>query len=208
MSAGQESANPGEWPKELLDRAAPVADTLRRYLASGESRLASDWLNKLTAELAMRLNDPPNRGVANLYMANVRAAQITVWVADGLEIPDDSVGSFVRDQRKKRSNLEEKKHWSISQDTWDLDRATVVNLVGELTRHVGEPTDTGTAPAHIDRLKLLVIVLVVLGFAGAPVGELRLPPELQSVLANEAAYLALAVAIATAIHNYRKPPDK
>ena len=219
MSIGGEPASLGERPKGDPYQAASLAETLRRYLANDNLQLAGDWLENLAYELSDTLrggrSDPPIQ-----YTAIQRTSQIIGWIADGLGIPDDSGGDYLRHLRKSRlyrQGLEGIKPSSVRPEVWELDRATVLNLMADLTHDVlianlthdvVSSTIKDDDATRLRRLKLLVVILVILIFAGAPVAELRLPPELQSALANEPGYLALAIAIATAIYNYRKPPKK
>ncbi len=53
-------------------------------------------------------------------------------------------------------------------------------------------------------LYVIAIVLVILLRTAAPVAELKLPPELQALLANEPGYIALAILIAGTIIKYGK----
>jgi hypothetical protein len=73
----------------------------------------------------------------------------------------------------------------------------IVITAGEITKAADQVARKGFA--GLKPITLIAVVLVILMFAGAPVAELKLPPEAQELLTNEPGYIALAVVIVGAI---------
>lgn len=81
---------------------------------------------------------------------------------------------------------------AVSDDTLELNPADINQLLAQAARD-----GLGGVP----RLRLLVIAIVFVAFLAAPVGELRLPPELQELVQSEVGHIGVALGIAAAIWN-------